>query len=48
MFFMLYSDIKNLWGAEERKWLQHMVIVGGGPTGVEFGAEMHAFVEQVG
>ena len=34
--------------AEEKKRLLHMVIVGGGPTGVEFGAELYDFVEQVG
>ena len=31
---------------EERKRLLHIVIVGGGPTGVEFGAELYDFVEQ--
>ena len=29
---------------EERKRLLHFVVVGGGPTGVEFAAEMHDFV----
>lgn len=32
---------------EETKRLLHFVIVGGGPTGVEFGAELYDFVEQV-
>ena len=32
---------------EESKQLLHIVIVGGGPTGVEFGAELYDFVEQV-
>ena len=32
---------------EEKKRLLHTVIVGGGPTGVEFGAELYDFVEQV-
>lgn len=31
---------------EESKRLLHVVIVGGGPTGVEFGAEIYDFVEQ--
>ncbi|XP_060075862.1 uncharacterized protein LOC132555532 [Ylistrum balloti] len=31
---------------EEAKRLLHFVIVGGGPTGVEFGAELYDFVEQ--
>lgn len=29
---------------EEKKKLLHFVIVGGGPTGVEFAAELHDFV----
>ena len=29
---------------EERKTILHFVIVGGGPTGVEFAAELHDFV----
>lgn len=33
--------------SEESKRLLHIVIVGGGPTGVEFGAEIYDFVEQV-
>lgn len=32
---------------EESERLLHTVIVGGGPTGVEFGAELYDFVEQV-
>ena len=31
----------------EAKRLLHIVIVGGGPTGVEFGAELYDFVQQV-
>lgn len=29
---------------EERKRILHFVVVGGGPTGVEFAAELHDFV----
>ena len=32
---------------EEADRLLHFVIVGGGPTGVEFGAELYDFVKQV-
>ena len=32
---------------DERKRLLHFVIVGGGPTGVEFGAEFYDFLMQV-
>lgn len=32
---------------EESRRLLHTVIVGGGPTGVEFGAELYDFVLQV-
>lgn len=32
---------------DESERLLHIVIVGGGPTGVEFGAELYDFVEQV-
>lgn len=32
--------------AEEKERLLHFVIVGGGPTGVEFGAELHDFMKQ--
>ena len=32
---------------EDKKRLLHTVIVGGGPTGVEFGAELYDFVRQV-
>lgn len=31
----------------ESERLLHTVIVGGGPTGVEFGAELYDFLEQV-
>lgn len=31
----------------ERERYDHIVIVGGGPTGVEFGAELYDFVKQV-
>jgi len=31
---------------ETRKQLLHFVVVGGGPTGVEFAAELHDFVDQ--
>ncbi len=31
----------------ERRKLLHVVIVGGGPTGVEFGAEFYDFFQQV-
>lgn len=31
---------------EERKTNLHFVIVGGGPTGVEFAAELHDFVHE--
>ena len=33
--------------AKERERLLHTVIVGGGPTGVEFSAEFHDFLQQV-
>jgi hypothetical protein len=33
--------------SDESQRLLHIVIVGGGPTGVEFGAEVYDFVEQV-
>ena len=32
---------------EERKRLLHFVVVGGGPTGVEFSAEFYDFFRQV-
>ena len=32
---------------EERKRLLHFVVVGGGPTGVEFSAEFYDFLKQV-
>lgn len=31
---------------EERRRILHFVIVGGGPTGVEFAAELHDFVTE--
>lgn len=31
---------------EERKKKLHFVVVGGGPTGVEFAAELHDFVSE--
>lgn len=31
---------------EERKTNLHFVIVGGGPTGVEFAAELHDFIQE--
>ncbi|XP_051135852.1 external alternative NAD(P)H-ubiquinone oxidoreductase B1, mitochondrial-like [Andrographis paniculata] len=31
---------------EERKMILHFVIVGGGPTGIEFAAELHDFVHE--
>jgi NADH:ubiquinone reductase (non-electrogenic) len=31
----------------ERSRLKHIVIVGGGPTGVEFGAELYDFCKHV-
>ena len=33
---------------EERRRLLHFVVVGGGPTGVEFSAEFYDFLKQVG
>jgi len=32
---------------DERKRLLHFVVVGGGPTGVEFSAEFYDFLKQV-
>ena len=32
---------------EERRRLLHFVVVGGGPTGVEFSAEFYDFLRQV-
>lgn len=32
--------------ADERKRLMHFLVVGGGPTGVEFAAELHDFVNE--
>lgn len=31
---------------DERKRILHFVVVGGGPTGVEFAAELHDFVNE--
>lgn len=31
---------------EERKRILHFVVVGGGPTGVEFAAELHDFLHE--
>lgn len=31
---------------EQRRTKLHFVIVGGGPTGVEFGAELHDFIQE--
>ena len=33
--------------AEEQRRLLHVVIVGGGPTGVEFGGELYDFLQEV-
>ena len=38
----LYPDIND----DERKRLLHFVIVGGGPTGIEFGAELYDFITE--
>lgn len=35
-----------LQNAEERRRILHFVVVGGGPTGVEFAAELHDFIDQ--
>lgn len=43
--FELATQIKT--SLEERKQLLHFVIVGGGPTGVEFGGEFYDFLMQV-
>ena len=32
---------------KEKRRLLHFVIVGGGPTGVEFGAEFYDFLQEV-
>lgn len=39
------ASLPNL-NDEERKRILHFVIVGGGPTGVEFAAELHDFVKE--
>ncbi len=38
----LYPTVSD----EERKRLLHFVIVGGGPTGIEFGAELYDFITE--
>lgn len=38
----LYPNISD----QERRRLLHFIIVGGGPTGVEFGAELHDFITE--
>lgn len=37
------ASLPNL-SEEERKRILHFVVVGGGPTGVEFAAELHDYV----
>ncbi|VAH57083.1 unnamed protein product [Triticum turgidum subsp. durum] len=37
------ASLPNISEEEKRKIL-HFVIIGGGPTGVEFGAELHVFL----
>lgn len=37
------ASLPNL-SDEERKRILHFVVVGGGPTGVEFSAELHDFL----
>lgn len=39
------ASLPNL-SDEERKRILHFVVVGGGPTGVEFAAELHDFVNE--
>lgn len=39
------ASLPNL-SEEERKKNLHFVVVGGGPTGVEFAAELHDFVNE--
>ncbi|BFZ18507.1 hypothetical protein BsWGS_21547 [Bradybaena similaris] len=39
-------SVQPMMTPEESERLLHIVIVGGGPTGVEFGAELYDFVEQ--
>lgn len=39
------ASLPNL-SNEERKRILHFVVVGGGPTGVEFAAELHDFVNE--
>jgi len=44
--FELATQLKT--SDKERERLLHFVIVGGGPTGVEFGGEFYDFLMQVG
>lgn len=39
------ASLPNL-DEEERKKNLHFVVIGGGPTGVEFAAELHDFVKE--
>lgn len=39
------ASLPNL-SDEERKKILHFVVVGGGPTGVEFAAELHDYVNE--
>lgn len=39
------ASLPNL-SDEERKKMLHFVVVGGGPTGVEFAAELHDYVNE--
>lgn len=39
------ASLPNL-SDEERRRILHFVVVGGGPTGVEFAAELHDFVKE--
>lgn len=39
------ASLPNL-SDEERKKILHFVVVGGGPTGVEFAAELHDYVTE--
>ena len=46
---MVNFELATQHGAEpeERRRLLHFVVVGGGPTGVEFSAEFYDFLKQV-
>lgn len=39
------ASLPNL-SDEERKKILHFVVVGGGPTGVEFSAELHDYINE--